>query len=127
MVTTLGKGALMGKLDIKRVYHICPVRKEDWELLGIMWGGRIFIDLCLTFDLRLAGNHFNWLQSDNYTIENLMHYLDDFFLANEADTNKCKLQMEIIKQLFAWLGVPLAPDKIIGPPTSLDFLKLQSW
>ena len=30
--------------------------------------------------------------------------------------------METIKQVFAWLGVPLAPEKIIGPTTSLVFL-----
>ena len=61
MVSKLGKGALMGKLDIKSAYCICPVRKEDWDLLGIMWKGHIFIDLCLAFGLRPAGNCFNWL------------------------------------------------------------------
>ena len=45
-----------------------------------------------------------------------MHYLNDIFLDNEADSDKCRLQMEIIKQVFAWLEVPLAPDKIIGLP-----------
>ena len=95
MVAKLGKEALMGKLDIKSAYRICPVRKEDWDLLGIMWEGRIFIDFCLAFGLWLAGNCFNqladaicWLSSNNYVIENLMHYLDDFFLANEADSDK---------------------------------------
>ena len=129
MVSKLGKGALMGKLDIKSAYRICPVCKEDWDLLGIMWDGRIFIDLCLAFGLWLAGNHFNqladalcWLLSNNHAIENLMHYLDDFFLANEADCDKCRLQMETIKQVFAWLGVPLAPEKIIEPITGLVFL-----
>ena len=45
-----------------------------------------------------------------------------FFLANEADSDKCRLQMETIKQVFAWLGVPLAFEKITGPTTSLVFL-----
>ena len=45
MVAKLRKGALMGKLDIKSVYRICPVCKEDLDLLGIMWEGCIFIDL----------------------------------------------------------------------------------
>ena len=30
--------------------------------------------------------------------------------------------METIKQVFAWLGVPFVPEKIIGPTTSLAFL-----
>ena len=98
MVSKLGKGAQLEKLDIKSAYHICPVRKEDWDLSGIMWEGRIFIDLCLAFGLRPAGNRFNrladalcWLLSNNHAIENLMHYLDEFFLANEADSDNCRL------------------------------------
>ena len=63
-----------------------------------------------------------WLSSNNYAIEILMQYLDDFFLANEADSDKCRLQMEIIKQVFAWLGLSLASDKIIGSITCLVFL-----
>ena len=97
----------MGKLDIKSAYRICPVCKEDWDFLGIMWEGHIFIDLCLAFGLQPAGNHFNqladalcWLLSNNYAIENLMHYLDDFFSANKADSDKCGPQMEIIKQVL---------------------------
>ena len=80
MVSTLGKGALMGKLDIKSAYRICPARKEDWDVLGIMWEGHIFIDLCLAFGPRTAGNRFHrladalcWLLSNNNAIENLMH------------------------------------------------------
>ena len=68
--------------------------------------------LSLAFGLRPADNRFSrladalcWLLSNNYAIENLMHYLDDIFLANEADSDKCRLQMEIIKQVFAWLGL----------------------
>ena len=51
-----------------------------------------------------------------------MNYPEDFFLANEADSDKCRPQMEIIKQVFAWLWVPLAPNKVIGPTTCLVFL-----
>ena len=51
MVAQLGKGALMAKLDIKSAYRLCPMRKEDWELPGILWEDKIFIDLCLAFGL----------------------------------------------------------------------------
>ena len=39
MVSNLGIGTLMGKLDIKSAQCICPVHKEDWNLSGIMWEG----------------------------------------------------------------------------------------
>ena len=51
-----------------------------------------------------------------------MYYLDNFSSANEADSDKCRLQIEIIKQIFEWFAVLLAPDKITGPTTCLGFL-----
>ena len=38
---SLGKGALMAKVDLKNAFRLCPVRQEDWHLLGIHWGGPI--------------------------------------------------------------------------------------
>ena len=37
MVAQLGQGALMAKLVIKSAYRLCPMRKEDWELLELQW------------------------------------------------------------------------------------------
>ena len=34
-IANQGPGALMAKLDIKLAFRLCPVRPEDWELLGI--------------------------------------------------------------------------------------------
>ena len=129
MVAQLGKGALMAKLDIKSAYCLCPVRKEDWELLGLQWEDKIFIDLCLAFGLCPAGNRFNrlaealcWILSNKYLIEFIMHYLDDFFLTNRAGSETCRAEMGIVIKVFEQLGIPLALEKIIGPTTALVFL-----
>ena len=37
ILNTLGQGALMGKIDLKNAFRLIPVRKEDWNLLGIHW------------------------------------------------------------------------------------------
>ncbi len=38
MLQSLGPGALMmAKADIKSVFRLCPVRPEDWPLLGMHW------------------------------------------------------------------------------------------
>ena len=34
MIAGLGKGAFMCKLDLKNAFQLCPVRREDWHLLG---------------------------------------------------------------------------------------------
>ena len=126
MVAQLGKWALMAKLDMKSAYCLCPVRKEDWELLGLQWENKIFIDLCLAFGLRPAGNRFNhlaealcWILSNKYLIEFIMHYLDDFFLTNRAGSKKCRAEMGIVIKVFEQLGIPLAFEKSLAPQLPL--------
>ena len=48
---TLGKGALVAKVDLKNAFCLCPVSREDWHLLGIHWQGKYYIDKCLPFGL----------------------------------------------------------------------------
>ena len=40
-------GELMAKVDQKNAFRLCPVRPEDWHLLGIHWQGKYYIDKCL--------------------------------------------------------------------------------
>ena len=51
MLSTLGKGALMGKVDLKSAFRMVPVRRQDWELLGIKWKEAYYVDTCLPFGL----------------------------------------------------------------------------
>ena len=34
LVRSFGKGAFMAKLDIKHAFRLCPVRVDQWSLLG---------------------------------------------------------------------------------------------
>ena len=54
LLQKLGKGALMGKIDIRHAFRICPVGAEDYELLGTYWEGFYFIELRLPFGLWTA-------------------------------------------------------------------------
>jgi len=56
---TLGNGALMAKVELKNTFRLCPVRPEDWHLLGIHWRGKYYIDNSLPFGLRSAPYLFN--------------------------------------------------------------------
>ena len=53
-VVLAGRGALMGKFDIKNAYHNIPVHVDDRHLLGMRWKGKYFVDLALSFGLRSA-------------------------------------------------------------------------
>lgn len=39
MLITLGPGALMAKADLKSAFHMIPVCRMDWELLGYVLAG----------------------------------------------------------------------------------------
>jgi len=86
LVSSFGTGALMAKLDLKHAFRLCPVSSSDWDLLGMHWQGKFYVDLCPPFGLhsspflfnRLADS-FEWILEHNYAISALMHYLDDYF------------------------------------------------
>ena len=52
LVFSFDTGALMAKLDYKHAFCLCPVSPSDWDLLGMHWQGKFYVDLCLPFGLR---------------------------------------------------------------------------
>ena len=132
MVKSLGKSALMAKLDIKHAFRLCPVSPIDWHLLGTHWESFYFIELRLPFGLRSSVLIFNsfpdaleWILRNKYYLKVLSHCLDDFFTAGPADSPQCQSNLIIIQQVFDKLGVSLAPDKLEGPTTVLTYLGIK--
>ena len=98
----------------------------------MLWKNLIFIDLCLAFRLRSACRIFNvfadllkWSLKFWALIEFLLHYLDDFFLTGPARSNVRADNLEKVKLLCLELGVPLAPEKTIGPSTIMPYLGIE--
>ena len=132
MVQHLGKGAIMAKIDIKHAFRICPVRPEDYECLGTFWEGLYFVELRLPFGLRSSVFIFNtfadalqWILKNKHLIVELIHYLNDFFTAGEADSPQCAANIEVVKKVFHQLGVPLAKEKLEGPTTEIMYLGIE--
>ena len=118
----------MAKLDLKSAYRRVPVHPDDQPLLGMTWEGRTFCDRALPFGLRSAPKLFtavadglSWaLQCEG--IENIMHYLDDFFFWSEEGSSDCARALATAVPLCHRLGLPVAPQKVVGPSTSIVFL-----
>ena len=107
ILNTLGPGALMSKIDLKNAFCLIPVRPEDWNLLGISWHHKYFIDICLPFCLRSAPCHFNqlsiaihWILQHFYNVQHLLHYLDDFFTARPAALQDCAQNLQSMLTLW---------------------------
>ena len=119
----------MAKQDIKHAFRLCPVRLEDRKVLGIHWNGQFNVDLRLPFGLRSSPYLFNrladafqWILTHNYNIQDLMHYLDDYFTVGPPNASLCANNVRTIVHVASNVGFPLAPEKLEGPSTRLVFL-----
>ena len=128
----LGPGGLMAKFDVESAYRNVPIHPDDRYLLGMSWRNQYFIDLTLPFGLRSAPYVFNtvataveWILHNNYYIRFILHYLDDFLTMAPANSRECYDNVMRARALFNRLGLPLHPDKCVGPTTRLTFLGIE--
>ena len=128
LVQVLGPGAFMAKLDVRHAFRLCPVRPDQWGLLGYCWQDEFFVDTRLPFGSRSSPFIFNtfadlllWILIYVGGIRCVIHYLDDFFICAPS-AKKCQDDMEVMQSIFSTLGVPLASDKTVGPVQCLTFL-----
>ena len=124
-------GSFLAKIDIKHAFRICPVRIQDFPLLGIKWRGYYYVDTRLPFGSRSSPYIFNcfadflcWCIVYVCVIVNTLHYLDDFITAHASKT-ACQKNVNTILKLFSFLGVPVAPEKLEGPSTRLTYLGIE--
>ena len=61
IINKLGPGALLCKIDLKDAFHLIPVQPSDWNVLGIFWKQKFYVDTCLPFGLGSAPYLFNHL------------------------------------------------------------------
>ena len=133
MVQRLGKGALLGKSDLKHAFRLIPVAKADFPLLGFKFDGYFFFFLIGHFLLAVVFHvpclrvlpHFYSLLVTNLTVGELEHYLDDFIFGGKANTNHCAVIMANFQSCCQRLGVPISEEKTEGPATVIVFLGLE--
>ena len=130
-VVANGRGALLAKVDIVAAYRNIPVHPDDRWLLGMKWENNVFMDTALPFGLRSALISFTavadaaeWILRQ-HGVRCVMHYLDDFLLIRAPSSQECEATLYTLCQLFHYLGLPIAPEKLAGPSTMLDFLGLE--
>ena len=128
MVSRYGKGCMMAKIDLKAAFRMVPIAAEEWDLLGLHWKRKYYVDTCLPFGLRSAPYLFNqfasalhWIMATNYAAD-VIHYLDDFLLAGPAGQPTCSESAETMLRVCERLGIPVALDKLKGPATTITFL-----
>ena len=124
----LGPGCLLAKLDVEHAYRNVPVHPDDRTLLAMRWKKGIYLDTVLPFGLRSAPKIFSavadaleWVLL-NQGVSPILHYLDDFLTMGQADSPQCQNNLERIKRICEFLGLPLKMEKLEGPTVVLIFL-----
>ena len=132
MLAKLGKGALAARLDIKSAFRLFPIHPSDFELLGYKIDNLYFVDKCLPFGCSIScalfekfATFLEWELKKRSKSDNVVHYLDDFLVAGEKETDDCVKLMDCYKNLCDELGVPLAIEKTIGPTSCITYLGLE--
>ena len=131
VIRRAGKGALLGKMDIKQAYRNVPVSAKDRHLLGMQWDGQVFIDGVLPFGLRSAPLIFTAIADAlQWVIQNdgarwIFHYIDDFITVGEPESDECVANMTRMQRISYELGLPIEEKKTEGPSTCLTFLGIE--
>lgn len=134
MIQELGRGALLGKTDIKSAFRLLPVYPGDFDLLGFKMDGKFYFDKCLPMGASISCSLFEKISSAlHWIVEQksvgglsaLLHYLDDFLFGGKAQSNECGELMQSFHEVCSDLGVPLADEKTEGPSSTICFLGIE--
>ena len=66
-----------------------------------------------------------WIIQNKYRVADTMHFLDDFIMASPADSLQCSQNLQTSLAVGRSLGLPLHPNKCIGPSTRLIVLGIE--
>ena len=132
MVQKQGKQALMAKCDIKSAFRLLPIHPDDFELLGFKFQNLYFVDKCLPMGASSSCYLFECFSSFlEFQLKKIsgslgiVHYLDDFLLCGPSGTRQCHDLLCQFQAMCDELGVPLAPEKTVGPVQSITYLGLE--
>ena len=132
-----GVGMIMAKLDLADAFKHIMVWLDDWLLLCSSWDAiqadgsvlrQYYVDLFLPFGLCSSPAIFNHyanalefaMQANG--MQNLLHYLDDYFTAGPADTGECQHNINTMVQVCRDLGFTVNPSKVTSPAAVTNFL-----
>ena len=117
----------MAKTDVKSAFRIIPIHPADYSLLGLKWENLYYLDRTLPMGLssscaifEAVSTALEWISIHHLGAKSVLHILDDFlFIAPTKD--QCTRDLSNFVSLCEYIGVPLAPEKTVGPDLVLQF------
>ena len=128
IITQKGKGALLFKLDLARVYRQLPSDPWDWPLLGISWDAQYYFDKAIPFGVRhgamacqRVSNALGYVAKQEMDTDSLS-YIDDTIAVVIPNNSLAQAQYQHFVMSVDTLGLQLAPDKCVQPTTCLSWI-----
>ena len=126
-VKNLGKGSLLYKIDISRVFHHIKIDPGDYNLLGLKLDS-YFFDSCLPFGFRHGSAIFqpisdavrHFMSREGHDITN---YIDD--VIGHALPSKAFKSFNRLHQMLGELGFDISSKKLVSPSTSVICLGVE--
>ena len=130
-IKSFGNSCFLSKTDIKDAFWIIPLHPDSYHLTGIYWGAKYYYFKSLPMGSSISCSLFErfstaleWIAQNKLAIPASIHILDDFLFINKS-FHLCQGDLRRFQQMCAAIGVPLAPEKTVGPSTCLPFVGIE--
>ena len=124
-IYTLGTGALMFKIDLKRYFRQLDLDPGDYSLVGYVINHQLYFDKMVPMGVRTGpyiaqrvSSAITWIVKQLEYF--LLNYVDDFVGAERG--NRAWKAYDFLTKLLRDLWVQTSPEKRVPPTTRLDFL-----
>ena len=133
IIATLGPGCLLWKRDLSRYFLQLKVDPLEYDKLGFVWRGQLYLFTSFVWGCRHAGYAGQWVSSavsyihswlglEKTTVPyNILNYADDFAGA-ESDVDRAQLSFATLGQLLVDVGLTESASKAVPPTTSMTYL-----
>ena len=124
-VLTVGEGVTLAKVDVSRAFRNLRVDPGDALNFGIQWQGRQYLDTAAVFGwvhesgaFQMASDAIAYIMAlQGYK---MFPYIDDYILVTHRDRTIAAFRRLV--HLLTELGLPINPEKLCPPSTSLTCL-----
>lgn len=130
-IKSVGSSCFLAKTDIKNAFRIIPIRPEDHNLLGICRRGLCYYDQCMPMGCSSSCKTFEtfstaieWIAQNKLHITDILHLLDDFLIISPTE-DLCQKHLDLFLMLCSYLGIPMAPEKTVGPSQIISFAGIE--
>jgi hypothetical protein len=128
IIRNMGPGTILNKTDIKDAFKLIPIHPSLWHLHGVKVDTDMYFFTRLVFGSRSSPKIFDtlakaitWILENVFNISPVLHLLDDFLVLSPPGTDGGQVK-SIMLHVFAILGIPLSPQKTVGPSECLEYL-----